>query len=315
MAGANFSLAGKRVFVAGHRGMAGSAILRRLQSEDCETLTVDRLALDLRNQSAVEAWMEDKRPDAVFLAAALVGGIRANSTRPAEFLYDNLAVEMNVIHAAHRVGVSRLLFLGSSCAYPREAAQPMAESSMLTGPLEPTNEAYAIAKIAGIKLCEAYHRQYGRHFMSAVPASLIGPGDRFDAENGHVGAALVMKFHDAVQRGADTVELWGTGSPIREFLYVDDLADACVFLMKSLGGGEIINVGSGIEASIRELAELTARVVGFKGKLSFDTTKPDGMMRKLVDSTRIRAMGWQAATSLEESIRRGYEWYLANSKA
>lgn len=307
-----FSLAGKKVWVAGHRGMAGSAIVRRLKSENCEILTASRDTLDLSRQADVEAWLDETRPDAVFLAAATVGGIMANATRPAEFLYDNLVIETNIIHAAHKAGVGKLLFLGSSCIYPKQAAQPMTEDALLTGPLEPTNEWYAIAKIAGIKLCQAYRKQYGCDFISAMPTNLFGAGDRYDLTQGHVVAALIMKVDAAKREGRSTVELWGTGTPRREFLYVDDLADGLVFLMKNYSGDAHVNVGTGREMTIRELAERIAAVVGWNGSFTFDTSKPDGTPRKLMDVSRLTAMGWTAGTPFDQGLAEAYTWYQHN---
>jgi GDP-L-fucose synthase len=305
-----YALKGKRVWVAGHRGMAGSAIVRRLASEDCELLTVSRDEVDLRRQEAVEAWMARTRPQAVFVAAATVGGILANSTRPAEFLYDNLAIETAIVHAAREAGVEKLLLLGSSCIYPRLAPQPMTEEALLTGPLEPTNEWYAIAKIAGIKLCQAYRRQYGCDFISAMPTNLYGPGDNYDLESSHVAAAMQVKVHRAKQTGAGTLEIWGSGTPRREFLYVDDLADALVFLMRRYSEERHINVGTGIDVTVRELAELVAKVAGWQGKFVYDRSKPDGMPRKVMDVSRLGALGWKAKMPLEEGFGRAYRWYV-----
>jgi GDP-L-fucose synthase len=305
-----YVLKGKRVWVAGHRGMAGSAIVRRLAQEDCELLTVARDEVDLRRQEAVEAWMVKARPQAVFVAAATVGGILANSTRPAEFLYDNLAIETNIIHAAWKIGVEKLLLLGSSCIYPRLARQPMTEDALLTGPLEPTNEWYAVAKIAGIKLCQAYRRQYGCDFIAAMPTNLYGPGDNYDPQSSHVAAAMQVKVHRAKQTGAKTLEIWGSGTPRREFLYVDDLADALVFLMTRYSEERHINVGTGIDITVRELAELMAKVAGWDGEFVYDRSKPDGMPRKVMDVSRLRELGWQAKMSLEEGFRRAYRWYV-----
>jgi GDP-L-fucose synthase len=310
-----YSLEGKRVWVAGHKGMAGSAIVRRLASEGCEIVTVDRSQVDLTQQQAVEDWMAATRPQAVFMAAAKVGGILANMTRPAEFLYDNLILEANVIHAAHRVGVEKLLFLGSSCIYPRGAPQPMPEEALLTGPLEPTNEWYAVAKIAGIKLCQAYRKQYGCDFISAMPTNLFGPGDNYDLQEGHVAAALQVKIHHAKVSGAPTVELWGTGTPRREFLYVDDMADGLVYLMKHYSDALHVNIGTGTDITVRELAELIAKVAGYRGQFVYDDSKPDGMLRKVMDVRRLAALGWHAKTALEEGFRRAYEWYVANAYA
>ena len=307
---AAFSLDGKRVWVAGHRGMAGSAVVRRLERELCEILTVGRETVDLRRQAEVEAWMAEARPDVVFLTAALVGGIHANNTRPAEFLYENLAIETSIIHAAKQVGVQKLVFLGSSCIYPRMAPQPIPEESLLTGPLEPTNEWYAIAKIAGIKMCQAYRRQYGCDFISAMPTNLYGFGDNFDIEQGHVAAALMVKIHRAKTEGAASVELWGDGSPLREFLFVEDLADGLVFLAKHYSGETHVNLGSGHEISIRGLAELLAGVIGYEGDFRFDPSKPNGTPRKIMDNHRLADMGWAAPTPLREGFERTYRWYL-----
>ncbi|MEJ0059388.1 MAG: GDP-L-fucose synthase [Terricaulis sp.] len=311
-----FELSGKRIWVAGHRGMVGSAIARALRARgDCEVITVSRSEIDLLRQAEVETWMEKVRPEAVFLAAARVGGIMANSTRPAEFLYQNLMIEANIIHAAHSTDVEKLLFLGSSCIYPKLAAQPMREDALLTGPLEPTNEWYAIAKIAGIKMCDAYRKQYGRHFISAMPTNLYGPNDNFDPVASHVLAALMRKIHDAKKAGAATVEIWGTGSPLREFMHVDDLASACIFLMERYDQAGHINVGHGEEVTIRALAEQIANVAGYQGAFHFDTTKPDGTPRKLMDSTALRSLGWTARIGLEDGIRNAYGWFEANQAA
>jgi GDP-L-fucose synthase len=310
-----FSLVGRKVWVAGHKGMAGSAIVRRLASEGCQILMVDRAQLDLQRQGDVEQWLAANQPDIVFLAAATVGGILANATRPADFLHDNLVIESNVIHGAWKAGVKKLLFLGSSCIYPKLAAQPMAEDSLLTGPLEPTNEWYAIAKIAGIKLCQAYRQQHGCDFISAMPTNLFGAGDRYDLTQGHVVAALIMKIDAAKHEGRDTVELWGTGAPMREFLYADDLADGLVFLMKHYSGKDHVNVGTGKEMTIRELAERIAAVAGWKGTFTFDITKPDGTPRKVMDISRMSAMGWTARTSFDEAMKDTYAWYIQNNQA
>lgn len=310
-----FDLTGKRVWVAGHRGMVGGALLRRLEREDCEVVTAARGSLDLRRQSEAEDWLAEARPDAAVLAAATVGGILANDRRPAEFLYDNLAIECNVIEAARRTGVTRLLLLGSSCIYPRLAAQPIAEAALLTGPLEPTNQWYAVAKIAGIKLCQAYRRQYGVDFISAMPTNLYGPGDRFDPEAGHVIPALLHRFHEAEAAGAPTVEVWGSGAPRREFLYVDDCADALVHLLRHYSGEDQVNVGSGHDLTIRELAGAVARTVGYGGRLCFDTGKPDGTPRKLLDVSRLTALGWRARTDLADGLARTYAWYRARREA
>jgi GDP-L-fucose synthase len=310
-----FDLNGKRVWVAGHRGMAGSALVRRLQSERCDIMTVSRSEVDLTRQSDTEHWMKKARPQVVLLAAARVGGIHANNTYPADFLYDNLIIESNIVRAAWQTGVEKLLFLGSSCIYPRETAQPMTEGSLLTGPLEPTNEWYAIAKIAGIKLCQAFRRQHGRDFISAMPTNLYGPGDNFHPENSHVPAALLRRMHDAKQSGAPSVTVWGTGRPRREFLYVDDMADACVFLLKHYSGEQHVNVGTGVDISIGEFAELVKRTVGYDGRLTFDPSRPDGTPRKVMDVSALSEMGWKASTSLEVGLKRYYEWFLANIEA
>lgn len=312
---AEFSLEGKRVWVAGHRGMAGSAVVRRLAREGCDILVATRKEADLRRQSEAEQWIEANRPDVIFVAAATVGGIHANSTRPAEFIYDNLAIQNNVIHAAWRVGVQKLIFLGSSCIYPRLAEQPMREDALLTGPLEPTNEWYAVAKIAGIKMCQAYRRQYGCDFVSAMPTNLYGYGDNFDLTQGHVAAALLAKIHRAKVDGADTVHLWGTGAPKREFLFSEDLADGLIFVAKHYSDEPHVNVGSGVEISIRELAELLAEVIGYQGSFRFDPSKPDGSPRKLMDVNRMAALGWRAPTALRQGFELTYKWYLENLAA
>jgi GDP-L-fucose synthase len=310
---APFALAGKRVFVAGHRGMVGSAIVRRLAGEDCEVLAAPRSSLDLIDQSQVRDWFERERPDVVFLAAARVGGIHANDSFPADFLYDNMMIEANVIEAAFRSGVSKLMFLGSSCIYPKFAEQPIREESLLTGPLEPTNEWYAVAKIAGIKLCQAYRRQHQCDFISAMPTNLYGPGDNFDLENSHVLPALIRKAHEAKQSGAASMTIWGTGTPRREFLHVDDLADACVFLMKAYSEDSHVNVGSGSDLTIRELAGIVAAAVGFGGEILTDASKPDGTPRKLMDGSRLAAMGWRPKIALEEGVARAYQDFLSGA--
>ncbi|MBF0323953.1 MAG: GDP-L-fucose synthase [Alphaproteobacteria bacterium] len=305
-------MTGKRVWVAGHRGMVGGALVRRLGAENCEIQTVGRDQVDLRRQAEVEAWMADRRPQVVFVAAARVGGIQANDSRPAEFIYDNLAIEANIIDAAWRNGVEKLLFLGSSCIYPRLAPQPMTEDALLGGPLEPTNQWYAVAKIAGIKLCQAYRRQYGCDFISAMPTNLYGPGDAFDLNSSHVVPALMMKMHCAKLDGAESVQIWGCGTPRREFLEVDDLADACVFLMRHYSGESHVNVGVGDDISIAELVELIAKAVGYSGRFVYDSSKPDGAPRKLLDVGMLDSMGWRAHTGLEEGLAKTYRWYLAN---
>ncbi len=307
-----FDLAARRVWVAGHRGMVGSALVRRLAAEECEVLSVDRAGLDLTRQADVEDWIAGARPDLVIVAAATVGGILANDRRPAEFLYDNLAIETNIIHASHRAGVGKLVFLGSSCIYPRLAPQPMPEDALLTGPLEPTNEWYAVAKIAGIKLCQAYRRQYGADFISAMPTNLYGPGDNFDLESSHVVPALIRKAHEAKESGAESLPVWGSGRPRREFLYVDDAADALVHLAKNYSGESHVNVGVGSDVTIAELAETVAEIVGFRGDLAFDDSKPDGMPRKLLDVGRLADIGWRAKIGLREGLGRAYAWYLDN---
>jgi GDP-L-fucose synthase len=308
-----FPLQGRRVFVAGHRGMVGSALLRRLASEQCELLTATRSALDLRRQDAVERWFGAHRPEAVFVAAATVGGILANDTRPAEFLYDNLMIAANVIEAARRSGVQKLLFLGTSCVYPRLAPQPMAEEALLTGALEPTNQWYAIAKIAGLKLCAAYRRQHGVDFIAAQPTNLYGPGDTYDLAASHVVPALIAKTHRAKLSGAKEVEIWGTGTPRREFMHVDDLADALVFLMEHYSGESPINIGCGEDVSIRELAELIAAAVGYRGGFRYDSTRPDGAPRKLLDATKLSAMGWHPRIALGDGLADAYRWFVENA--
>lgn len=305
-----FDIVGKRVWVAGHRGMVGGAVSRRLASEGCEVLEAGREVVDLCDQSAVLAWMKEAKPDAVVIAAATVGGIHANNTAPVDFLANNLSIQMNILNAAHACDVQRLLFLGSSCIYPKFADQPMREDALLTGSLEPTNEWYAIAKIAGIKLCQAYRKQFGRDWISAMPTNLYGPGDNYDLETSHVLPALLRKFHEAKESGAKEVFLWGSGAPLREFLHCDDLADALVFLLKRYSEYEHINVGSGSETTIRGLAETIARVVGYKAELVFDSSKPDGAPRKLMDSSRLHALGWNNIRSLEEGIASTYEHWL-----
>ena len=308
-------LEGRRVWVAGHRGMVGAAICRRLARESCDVLTAGRKEVDLRRQSEVEDWMAATRPELVFMAAATVGGIHANNVRPAEFIYDNLMIETNVVQAAHRFGVKKLLFLGSSCIYPRDAAQPMSEDALLTGPLEPTNQWYAVAKIAGIKLCQAYRRQYGCDFISVMPTNLYGIGDNFDVVNGHVLPALMVKLHRAKMSGSPTVDIWGSGRPRREFLYCDDLADALVFLMRHYSDESHVNVGCGSDVTIAEVARLMAEVVGFTGTFVFDPTKPDGTPRKLLDVNLLSRLGWQPQTSLADGLAATYRWFLEHPEA
>jgi GDP-L-fucose synthase len=311
MAALPFELAGKRIFVAGHRGMVGGAVVRRLARENCEIVTVDRQDVDLRRQKETEDWFAGIRPQVTILAAAKVGGILANRDHPAEFLYDNLMIEANVMEAARRTQVEKLLFLGSSCIYPKLAPQPIPEAALLTGPLEPTNEAYSVAKIAGIKLAQAYRAQYGCDFVSAQPTNLYGPGDNFDPETSHVPAALLRRFHEAKVEGRDQVVVWGTGTPRREFLHVDDLADACVFLLKQYSDGDIINVGTGTDIPIAEFAKLIAEVVGYDGRLVFDETKPDGTPRKLLDLSKMKSLGWQARTKLRDGLAEYYAAFLS----
>lgn len=309
-----YTLTGKKIYVAGHRGMVGSAIVRRLQHEECDILTAGREEIDLTRQNEVEQWMTEKKPDAILLAAAKAGGIQANNTLPADFLYDNLMIATNIIHAAYKAEVEKLLFLGSSCIYPREAPQPMNEDSLLTGPLEATNQWYAIAKIAGIKMCQAYRRQYGCDFISAMPTNLYGPGDNYHPEHSHVPAALIRRFHEAKENGDTFVTVWGTGTPLREFMHVDDLANASIFLIQNYSEEGHINIGSGQEISIADFAKTVAKVTGFKGDLEFDTTRPDGTPRKLMDSTRLKALGWQAGTDLESGLANAYKAYVENLK-
>lgn len=305
-----------RVFVAGHRGLVGSAITRKLQAEGfTQVLTANRQELDLRNQSDVSAWFAAHQPEYVFLVAGTVGGILANSSRPAEFIYDNLMIHGTVVEAARQVDCTKLLYLGSSCIYPRHAEQPITEDALLGGPLEPTNEWYAIAKIAGIKLCQAYRRQYGCDFISAMPTNLYGPGDNFDLESSHVLPALIRKFHDSRFADDPAVTIWGTGSPMREFLHVDDLADACLFLMENYDDEDHINVGTGEDLSIRELAQMVQAIVNPGARLEFDESKPDGTPRKVLDVTRIRTLGWAPTHSLEQGIRSTYQWYLDQIQA
>jgi GDP-L-fucose synthase len=303
-----------KIYIAGHGGLVGSALLRRLHAEGFNNLiTRTHHELDLKRQAEVEAFFEVKKPEYVFLAAAKVGGILANSTFPAEFIYENVMIQSNVIHASYRCGVRKLLFLGSSCIYPKHCPQPMKEEYLLSGYLEPTNEPYAVAKIAGIKMCQAYNRQYGTNYISVMPANLYGPGDNYDLHNSHVLPALIRKFHEAeVDSAKRPVVLWGTGSPYREFLHVDDLADACVFLMEGYSGSEIVNIGAGSDIMIRELAGMVQRAVGYDSEVIWDTTKPDGTPRKLLDVSRLKGLGWSAKIGLEEGIRATYDWYFKN---
>jgi len=309
----SYSLKGKRVWVAGHRGMVGSAIVRRLASEDCSVLLADRATVDLRNHEQVAKFVADAKPQVVFLAAAKVGGILANSTYPVDFLLDNLAIQNNVIEAAYRNGVEKLVFLGSSCIYPKLAPQPIREDALLNGPLEPTNEWYAVAKIAGLKLCEAYRKQYGCDFVSAMPTNLYGPGDNYNLETSHVAAALLVKAVQAKENGAATLPVWGSGKPLREFMHVDDCADALVFIAKNYSEDQHINAGSGQEVSIAELARILLDVTGAKAELVFDSSKPDGTPRKLMDSSRLAAFGWKPKIGLREGMAQTLQWYLANA--
>jgi GDP-L-fucose synthase len=309
MASAPFELKGKSVYVAGHRGMVGAAIARRLEREGVRLVTLDRREVDLRNQAAVFDWFAKVRPQVVFLAAAKVGGIVANDTLRAEFIYDNIAIAANVIQAAHQNSAEKLMFLGSSCIYPKLAPQPLREDSVLTGPLEPTNEPYAIAKIAGIKMVEAYRSQYGCDFISVMPTNLYGPGDNYHPELSHVVAALIRRFHEAKVSGTRSVVVWGTGTPRREFLYVDDMADACVHLMKTYSAAELINIGTGEDITIAEFARVVAEIVGYSGEISFDTSRPDGTPRKLLDVSRLDKLGWRATTLLHDGLQRAYAAY------
>jgi GDP-L-fucose synthase len=306
-----FDLRGKRVYVAGNGGMAGSAIVRRLVSEGCEILTVGHEAVDLTNQGQTEKWFRRERPDAIFLAAGRVGGIHANNTFAADFIADNIAIALNVMRAAVAGKVKKLLFLGSSCIFPRNAPQPMSEELLLTGPLEPTNEWYAVAKIAGIKLAQAYRRQFGVDFISVMPTNLYGPGDNYHLENSHVPAALIRRFHEAKLASAPQIGVWGSGEPKREFLAVDDLADACVFVMKYYSGDQFLNVGTGKEVKIREFAEIVAAVVGYRGTLAFDRSRPDGAPRKLLDVSKLAWIGWRAKTPLREGLQVAYADFIA----
>jgi GDP-L-fucose synthase len=314
MARTPFELKGKKVFVAGHRGMVGSALLRRVRQENAELLTVGRSEVDLRDQAAVNRWFAKARPQAVFLAAAKVGGINANNTLRGEFIYENLIIATNIIHAAHVNGAEKLMFLGSSCIYPKLAPQPLREDSLLTGLLEPTNEPYAIAKIAGVKMVEAYRSQYGSDFINVMPTNLYGSGDNYHPEYSHVVAALIRRFHEAKVSGAANVVVWGTGTPRREFLYVDDLADACIHLMKTYSDAELVNIGTGEDITIAEFARVVAATVGYHGEISFDSSKPDGTPRKLLDVSRLAKLGWRARTSLEDGIRLAYQAYLSEAK-
>ena len=306
-----FDLHGQRIYVAGHRGLMGSAIVRRLASEDCEVLVAGRELLDLTDQQATENWLERMRPDAIFLAAGLVGGIHANNTYPADFISNNLAIALNVIRGAHAIGVEKLLALGSSCIYPKYAAQPMSEDLLLTGPLEPTNEWYAVAKIAAIKLCQAYRKQHGNDFISVMPTNLYGPNDNYHPLNSHVPPALIRRFHEAKLASAPTVTVWGTGTPRREFIAADDAADACVFVMKYYSDAEFLNVGTGYDVTIGEFAQTVAEIVGYHGNIVYDTSRPDGPPQKLLNVTKLKKLGWSSKTSLSEGLAQAYADFLA----
>ena len=308
-----FDLAGKRIYVAGHRGMVGSAIVRRLAAVPCEVITAGRAEVDLERQEQAERFLAAAKPDVVIVAAARVGGIHANNTYPAEFISENLAIARNTVHGSYQVGVKKLLFLGSSCIYPKLAQQPMREEELLTGSLEPTNQWYSIAKIAGIKLCQSYRRQYGADFISVMPTNLYGPGDNYHPENSHVVPALIRRFHESKEGGVSIVKVWGTGKPQREFLFVDDLADACLFVLEYYSDEQHVNVGSGQEATIAEFARLVAEVVGYRGELAFDPSRPDGVPRKLLDSSKLAAMGWGARTSLRAGLEQTYAEFLAGN--
>ena len=308
----NFSLSGKRIFVAGHTGMVGSAIVRLLNNIDCEILTVSSQELDLKQSSKVDKWFDEHRPDAVFLAAAKVGGILANSSYPADFLIDNLSIQNSVITNAFKYKVEKLMFLGSSCIYPRDSKQPIKESSLLTGILEPTNEAYAIAKIAGIKLCQFYRKQYGVDYVSVMPTNLYGPGDNFHPKNSHVVAALISKFYEAVKLNKEEVIVWGTGKPLREFMHVDDLAEGLIFLMENYSEYEHVNIGTGKEISITEFTKIIKNISGWKGKIKFDDSYPDGMPRKVMDINKISKLGWYSKIELEVGLKQAYKWFIDN---
>ena len=308
----DFDLSGKRIFVAGHRGLVGSAMVARLKTAGCDVLTIDHSALDLTRQMETEDWISSQRPDAIVIAAAHVGGIKANSTYPAKFLYDNAAIALNVIEAARKASVAKLLYLSAACTYPKLADQPISEDALLTGLLEPTNEWYAIAKITGMKMCAAYRQEHGCNFISAQPSSAYGPGDNFDPEEGHVVAGMMTKFHNAKISGAPSVELWGSGTPIREFMYIDDLADSLTYLLSHYAEPTPINVGTGQGTTIKDLAEIISEVVGYEGALEWDTNRPDGMPKRMLDSSKLSSLGWQPSVSLEDGLKRTYEWYKTN---
>jgi len=301
-----YPLKGKKIWVAGHNGLVGSALCRRLQSEDCDIITVDRKTLDLTRQSDTENWIAQNKPDAIFLAAARVGGIKANSEYSAQFIQQNLAIQTNVIHGAYLAKIEKLMFLGSSCTYPRDCPQPMKEEHLLSGPLQPSNEAYAIAKIAGLKMCQAYRKQYGCDYISVMPTNLYGPNDNYDSDNAHVIPAMIRRFVEAKEQGADDVTIWGTGTPLREFMHSDDLADACIFLMQNYSEKEHINIGSGEEVSITNLANIIAGIVGYKGSIKFDRAKPDGTMRKLLDCSKLDTLGWEKSKRLKDGLEESY---------
>ncbi len=309
-----FSLKNKKIWIAGHKGMVGSALCRRLESEKCDIIVAQKSELDLTRQEKTEKWIAKNKPDIVIMAAAKAGGIIANNNAQADFLYDNLSMAQNVIHGSYKAGVNKLLYLGSSCIYPKNITQPIKEEYLLSGKLEPTNEGYAIAKIAGLKLCEKYKQQYGCNFISAMPCNLYGVNDRFDEEKSHVIPALIMKFHKAVVQNISEISIWGSGTPLREFLYVDDLADACVFLLKNYSDSSHVNIGSGYDISIAKLAEMIAHIVGYKGNIIFDKSKPDGMKRKLMDISKMSSMGWIAKTNLNDGLKKAYEYYLSIEK-
>lgn len=307
---------GSKIFLSGHRGLVGSAIERALRKQGYENLLLKRSAeADLRDQRAVNELYAEEKPEYVIVAAAKVGGILANDNYPADFIYDNLMMEANLIHGAHQAGVKKLLFLGSSCIYPKMAPQPLKEEYLMTGPLEPTNEWYAVAKIAGIKMCQAYRKQHGSNFISAMPTNLYGPGDNFNLESSHVMPALIRKFHEAHVNGESSVEVWGTGTPMREFLHVDDLADAVMYLMNNYNGFDLVNVGTGVDVTIGDLAHLVKQVVGFEGELTFDASKPDGTPRKLMDVSKLREAGWEASIGLEDGVKNAYQWFLDNHES
>jgi len=305
----DFDLTGKRIYIAGHTGLVGGALVKRLGGESCDVLTAAHAELDLTRQADTEAWLADNKPDAVVVAAAHVGGIRANSTYPAKFLYDNAAIALNVIEAARKTGVGKLLYLSAACTYPKLAAQPITEDALMTGPLEQTNEWYALAKITGMKMCQAYRAEHGCNFISAQPSSVYGPGDNFDPEEGHVVASMMSKFHAAKETGAPTVELWGTGTPVREFMYIDDLADALVYLLKHYADPVPINVGTGKGTMIRDLADMIKDAVGYEGSLVWDADRPDGMPKRMLDSARLLELGWEPSVALDEGLAKTYAWY------